>query len=266
MRKVLYVSLLVALWLVACREPNPLEYEPEVHPERVSVAYLKSFYRTAPVCVDGAVQIEGHIIANDFNGNLYNELCVADSTGGIIVRLDADSLYRRFREGARVAVRCNGLWLGSSGGTIELGAAPTDEYEVDPIPTEEIGFYLSTDTMRQIEIVPRSLTIAECAPEYVSTRVLIERVQFIEEELPLGWCDRVIDSLSGEPIAVATVRHLVDPRGDTIDVYTSPYADFVQVPLPSGSGSVEGLLGYFNRRYQLRILSSYHIVLTDARF
>ena len=70
MRKVLYVSLLVALWLVACREPNPLEYEPEVHPERVSVAYLKSFYRTAPVRVDGAVQIEGHIIANDFNGNL----------------------------------------------------------------------------------------------------------------------------------------------------------------------------------------------------
>ena len=266
MKRALFVSLLVTLWFVACREPNPLEYEPEVHPERVSVAYLKSFYRTAPVRVDRALRIEGRIVANDFNGNLHNELCVADSTGGIIVRLDADRLYRRFWVGAKVAVRCNGLWLGSSGGTIELGAAPTGEYEVDPIPTEEIGLYLSTDSTNQIEVAARSLTIAECVPEYVSTLVRIEGVQFVEEELPLGWCDTVIDSLTGEPIAVATVRHLVDPRGDTIDVYTSPYADFVQSPLPSGSGSIEGLLGYFNRCYQLRILNSYHIAMTDVRF
>ena len=266
MRRVLFVSLLVALWFVACREPNSLEYEPEEHPERVSVAYLKSFYRTAPVRVDRALRIEGRIVANDFNGNLHNELCVADSTGGIIVRLDADRLYRRFAKGAQVAVRCNGLWLGSSGGTIELGAAPAGEYEVDPIPTEDIGLYLSTDSTNQIELTARPLTIAECVPEYVSTLVRIERVQFVEEELPLGWCDMVIDPLTGEPTAVATVRHLVDSRGDTIDVYTSPYADFVRLPLPSGSGSIEGLLSYFNRRYQLRILNSYHIALTDARF
>lgn len=266
MRRALFVSLLVALCFVACREPNPLEYEPEEHPERVSVAYLKSFYRTAPVRVDRALRIEGRIVANDFNGNLHNELCVADSTGGIIVRLDADRLYRCFAKGAQVAVRCNGLWLGSSGGTIELGAAPAGEYEVDPIPTEDIGLYLSTDSTNQIELTARPLTIAECVPEYVSTLVRIERVQFVEEELPLGWCDMVIGPLTGEPIAVATVRHLVDQRGDTIDVYTSPYADFVRLPLPSGSGSIEGLLSYFNRRYQLRILNSYHIALTDARF
>ena len=262
----MFVSLLMTLWLVACREPNPLEYEPEVHPERVSVAYLKSLYRTAPVRVDRALRIEGRIVANDFNGNLHNELCVADSTGGIIVRLDADRLYRRFAKGAKVAVRCNGLWLGSSGGTIELGAAPTGEYEVDPIPTDDIGLYLSTDSINQIKVAARSLTIAECVPEYVSTLVRVEGVQFVDEELPLGWCDTVIDSLTGEPITVATVRHLVDPRGDTIDVYTSPYADFARSPLPSGSGSIEGLLGYFNRRYQLRILNSYHITMTDARF
>ena len=266
MRRALFVSLLMTLWLVACREPNPLEYEPEVHPERVSVAYLKSLYRTAPVRVDRALRIEGRIVANDFNGNLHNELCVADSTGGIIVRLDADRLYRRFAKGAKVAVRCNGLWLGSSGGTIELGAAPTGEYEVDPIPTDDIGLYLSTDSTNQIKVAARSLTIAECVPEYVSTLVRVEGVQFVDEELPLGWCDTVIDSLTGEPIAVATVRHLVDQRGDTIDVYTSPYADFARSPLPSGSGSIEGLLGYFNRRYQLRILNSYHITMTDARF
>lgn len=267
MRSRWYINLLIVLCLTACREPNPLEYEPEHHPEHVSVAYLKSFYRTAPVRIDRPLRIEGRIVANDFNGNLYNELAIADSTGGVIVRLDADNLYRRFWIGAQVAVRCNGLWLGSSGGTIELGAAPMGEYEVDAIPTDDIGLYISTDSTRQSEVIARTLSaVAECAPEYVSTAVRFERVQFIEEELSQGWCDMAFDSLSGEWTRVATTRHLIDARGDTLDVYTSPYADFVGAPLPSGSGSIEGLLGYFNRRYQLRILNYYLVRLSDERF
>lgn len=266
MRKTLFVSLIATFILMSCREPNPLEYEPEVHPERVSVAYLKSLYRAAPIRVDQALRIEGYIVANDFNGNLHNELCVADSTGGIIVRLASEQLYRRFWQGARVAVRCNGLWLGSSGGTIELGATPTGSYEVDLIKKEDIGLYITTDSTSQIEIEARPLKIAECAPEMVSTLVRIDNVQFVEEELQLGWCNTVTDSLTGEPIKVSTARHLVDYRGDTIDVCTSPYADFVRTPLPSGSGSIEGLLGYFNRRYQLRILNSYHIQMDAPRF
>lgn len=265
MRRALVISLLL-LFAFACSEPNPLVYQPPKHPERVSVAYLKSFYRTAPARIDRAVQIEGYIVANDFNGNLYNELCVADSTGGIIVRLDADRLYRRFWQGAQIVVRCSGLWLGSSGGTIELGAEPTGEYEVDPIPAEDIGLYITTDSTRQIEVIPHSIAISECAPELVSTLVRVERVQFVDEELALGWCDTVIDSLTGEPIKVATTRHLIDLQGDTLDVRTSPYADFVRTSLPSGSGSIEGLLGYFNRRYQLRILNSQHIQMDDSRF
>lgn len=265
MRRVLVISLML-LCAVSCSEPNPLVYQPAGHPERVSVAYLKSLYRSMPVRVDRALQIEGYVAANDFNGNLHHELSVADSTGGIIVRLDAENLYTRFWQGARVAVRCNGLWLGSSGGTIELGVAPSGEYEVDPIPNDDIGLYITTDSTCQIKIPARSITIAECAPEMVSTLVRIERVQFVEEELSKGWCDWVLDSLSGEWTQVATTRHLIDMKGDTLDVRTSPYADIVITPLPSGSGSVEGLLGYFNRRYQLRVLDGYHVQMTDPRF
>lgn len=266
MKRVLLISLFCVVGLVACREPNPLEYEPEGHPERVSVAYLKSLYRTAPVRIDDALMIEGQIVANDFNANLYKELVVADSTGGIVVRLDVESLHRRFWEGARVVVRCNGLWLGSSGGTIELGAQPTDSYAVDRIPADDVGLYISTDSTCQTAVVPRTLTVAQCAPEQVSTVVRFERLQFVEEELTRGWCDEAIDSLTGETVLLHTTRHLVDPLGDTIDVFTSPYADFATTTLPSGSGSVRGLLGYFNRRYQLRILNIYHVKLRDERF
>lgn len=265
MKRALVISLL-ALCAVACHEPNPLGFQPDEHPERVSIAYLKSLYRTAPVRIDHAMQIEGHIVANDFNGNLHNELSIADSTGGIIVRLNAERLYRRFWQGARIVVRCSGLWLGSSGGTIELGAEPTGEYEVDNIPTDEIGLYISIDTTRQIEITARPTLIAECTPEMVSTLVRVEGVQFSEEELMSGWCDWALDSLTSEWVRVATTRHLIDSQGDTLDVRTSPFADFARTSLPSGSGSIEGLLGYFNRRYQLRVLNSYHIQMDALRF
>lgn len=266
MKSRLLVSLLVVLCAVACREPNPLEFQPEVHPERVSIAYLKSLYRSAPVPINNAMQIEGYVVANDFNGNLRNELCVADSTGGIVVRIASDHIYRRYRQGTKVRVRCNGLWLGSAGGVVELGTAPTGEYEVDLIPAKEVGLFVAADSTHQITIAPTPITIAECTPEKVLSLVRVERVQFIEEELPMGWCNTALDSLTNAKYNVPTTRHLIDPQGDTLDVFTLPSADFVRVPLPSGSGSIEGLLGYFNRRYQLRILNSYHIQMTDPRF
>ena len=104
MKRRLLVSLLAVLCAVACREPNPLEFQPEVHPERVSIAYLKSLYRSAPVPINNAMQIEAYVIANDFNGNLRNELCVADST--LVVTLGTAWVYR-LKDDGRVVGNCH---------------------------------------------------------------------------------------------------------------------------------------------------------------
>lgn len=258
--------LLCVLLLVGCRESNELEYRPEEPPERVSIAGLKSLYRTAPLRIGGEQCISGRITANDRNGNLYHTICIEDSTGGIALRVGAENLYRRYWTGARATVRCNGLWLGAYGGALQLGAAPTAAFEVDPIAESEVGVYITVETDRQTEIIPYSIPIAQCSPRYLYTQVRLEPVQFIEEDLPRGWCDTLPDPDTGEPVAAAAVRRLVDPAGDTLAVYTSPYADYAVLPIPAGSGAAEGVLSYFNGVYQLRIIDYRRVEMTGARF
>ena len=262
-----YISILAIMVLApACDTSEKLEYRPDDSPNRVSIAYLKSLYRSQPVRIAEDLSIYGFVTANDDNGNLYKAICLADSTGGIMLRLDAERLYRRFWTGAAVTVRCNGLWIGSYGGMLELGTAPTSGYEVDPIGEDEITVFVTADTAAQIEIIPHTILISSCAPDLAGTQVRFDGVQFIAEEIGSGWCDLGFDEESGEEVRVASTRHLVDRTGDTLAVYTSPMADFVELPLPEGSGSIEGLLTFFNRSYQLRITDFRRCDMNGPRF
>lgn len=262
-----FVDLLaVVMLLVGCREANDLEYRPEERTDEVSVAYLKSLYRTAPLRIDGDLRIAGRITANDRNGNLYYTVCIEDSTGGIALRVGADNLYRRYWIGAEVTVRCNGLWLGAYGGALQLGAAPAGAFEVDPIAESEAGLYVTVDTGRQTEVIPYAIAVAQCSPRYLYTQVRLEGVQFAEEDLLRGWCDTLPDPDTGEAVVAAASRRLIDRKGDTLAVYTSPYADYAALPLPAGSGAVEGVLSYFNGNYQLRIIDYRRIDMSGERF
>jgi hypothetical protein len=49
-------------------------------------------------------------------------------------------------------------------------------------------------------------------------------------------------------------------------VRTSRYADFAHRILPSGSGYIEGVLGYFNGTYQLRVCDDQKAMMYEPRF
>lgn len=266
MRRALLISLLSLALFVACREDNPLEFNPHQDSERVSIEYLKSLYRSRPLRITGCQYITGRVVANDRNGNLRNRLCIADSTGGITILLDVDNLYRRYWVGRQVSLRCYDLWLGSYGGVIQIGAEPKESYEVAYIPEANVGYYLLLDSVDQVQITAQRLTIGECAQRYVATQVRFDDVQFIAEEVGRGWCDTLAGGTLEYPNIQASARHLIDRSGDTLDVYTSPSVDFMCVPVPAGSGSIEGLLSYFNGRYQLRILDYYRTNMEGERF
>lgn len=90
----------------------------------------------------------------------------------------------------------------------------------------------------------------------VGTYVAFEEVQFIDAEIGLSWSEAETD----------TDRHLVDRSGDTLLVRTSRYADFADWILPSGSGYIEGILGYFNGTCQLKVVVPKNVVMESPRF
>ncbi|WP_300106354.1 DUF5689 domain-containing protein [uncultured Alistipes sp.] len=218
----------------------------------VSIAYLKSFCRGEFYPITQDVWIEGRVVANDAFGEFPNALVVADREGygGIEVLIDADHLYRRFERGCMVRIACNGLALADYGGKIQLGAnSSSPDYTLDRIPENSLDRYLTRTEDDVVEPIPTVLTFRDVNHSMLDTYVRFDRVRFAQEEIGLPFCDR--DPLSGR--LVATDRHLVDEQDDTLRVRTAASCVYADDPIPSGTGSLRGILDYFNGNYMVRI-------------
>lgn len=226
----------------------------------VSVDYLKSLYGGAPKYVAEEVSIRGRVIENDFSGNFYKMLVVGDGTANIEIRADSRELFRSYPRGSVVTVHCNGLMLGADGGMVRLGAKPKEGstlYDMDAIGAEELPWRIQKEDEPVQEVLPDdTLTISGLSSYWLGRLVGFEGVQFVDEEVGAFWTENGTD----------TDRHLVDRRGDTLAVRTGRYADFAGSKLPEGSGYIEGILEYFNGKYQLRMGNDAYAVLYSPRF
>jgi hypothetical protein len=276
------VVLAVMIAAAACRPmsviPSPDDPDIPVIPtppggeeKTVSIAFLKTLYNGAPVRVTGEYLIAGAVVSSDRHGNFHHTLVVADDTGGIEVRMSLDQIFKRHMIHTRATVRCNGLWLGSYGGTLQLGAAPQGDFETSPLSATEVAEHVMADDGFYGEVMPRKLTFKDLALKHVSTFVAFEDVAFADRERGLGWAETEGngpasggdgsgssggDGATEDDPPSATDRHLVDAAGDTLAVRTSRHATFARWPLPEGRGRIEGVLGYFNGTYQLVVCDS----------
>lgn len=262
MKRILLISTLL---LAACAPMSkaPLageeDGEDKSGEERtVSIAYLKTLYKGAPVRVAEEIIVAGRVVSSDVKGNFYKTLVIDDPTGGIELRIDLEQVFKHFMVHTRVVVRCNGLWLGSYGGTLQLGTEPYEGWQTQHIPESEIPLHIQTDEEFNAEVLPHRLGFDEIAPEYIATFVSFDGVQFADEEAGMSWAE--VDSETD------TDRHLVDLRGDTLVVRTSRYALFAHKTLPDGNGYIEGVLNHFNGKYQLVVCDDMKAVMDEPRF
>jgi hypothetical protein len=252
---------LLAVALCGCRPPSVApppgggDIPGPGDEKTVSISYLKTLYKGAPLLVTDEVRIAGAVVSDDGQGNFYNTLVLDDGTAGIEVRLDIEDIHKRFWIHSRVTVRCNGLWLGSYGGTLQLGAGPFGDFQTRPLPPADIAEHIFADNEFYGEVKPRVLRFSELSQRHVSTFVAFEGVSFAPEEKGLSWAETA-DGEDGSPPPSATDRRLVDAAGGTLAVRTSRHARFAAWPLPEGTGRIEGVLGYFGGNYQLTVWSS----------
>ncbi len=242
---------------IAHSEMYPEEDDGAVTGEtRVSIRYLKTIYTGYATPVTQPWMIQGWVTANDRYGSFPYTIWLEDDTGGLALKVGGEDLFVDYPVGQRLTVRCRGLVLGGYGGEVSLGAESSESgYQNAFIPQKERKWYLQGDEELEV-LYPTTWKIEELTPAKVGTYVAFERLQFIEEELALAWCDPQVD----------TYRHLVNAHGDTLSVRTDWQADFADRILPQGSGYIEGILGYFNGRYQLRVITSDRVLMEAPRF
>ncbi len=258
MCRIWLISVLLSLsGCIARSEMYPSEGE-ETSPgmRRVSVRYLKSLYTGYATPLGEALEIRGWVTANDRYGTFPRTIWVEDDTGGIALKIAGEELFVDYPVGAEVSVQCRGLVLGGYGGEVSLGAASYESgYQNAYIDRMEAAAYVQVHEGLR-ELYASELQIGALTPVWIGAYVAFERVQFIDEEMGATWCDPQTD----------TDRHLVNPRGDTLIVRTGRQADFADRILPAGSGYIEGILGYFNSRYQLRVITHTRAMMDSPRF
>jgi hypothetical protein len=219
---------------------------------RVSIAFLKTLYSGAPTRIEGEFWVSGRVISSDRQGNFHRTLVVEDGTGGIEIKLENERIFRIFEIFSPVSVRCNGLWLGSNGGTLQLGSQPVSEYETGFLTDTGMAEHIFSDAAPPQKPAPPELDFGEISPRHISTFVAFRGVRFADGEQGLDWAETASEVPEG-PIPTATDRHLVNARGEILIVRTSRFAEFASWSLPAGEIYIEGVLSLFGSDYQLVI-------------
>ena len=234
---------LLAMVLTGCKTPFDPTGAGVSGGREVSIHYLKSQYRGVPLRITEDYVLRGRVVSSDEQGHFRWSLVVEDETGGIELKIGLSPYYERFALGQEVRIRCAGLVLGAYGRTIQLGAASDDEaYETGFIDGERLGECV-VPTGKRLSVLPATLGPAEVSMRYVNCAVRFENLRVIEEEQGLCWGDGV----------GYVERHwqFADSPADTLTVRTSPVAAFANEKLPSGTGSLEGVLTQFAGKYSL---------------
>lgn len=242
------VALLVLL-LGSC------ERLPEEGGERgVSIRHLLGLYSGSPRHIAEPIWIEGEVIATDRSGEFYNRILLQDSTAGVAIMVDCDTLHRLHVRGDRLKVECQGLCLGAYGHSVRIGVAGTSQ-QVEAMSLGQWNECHRSLGVTPTPISPTPLRISSLGAEHIATLALFEGVRFVEAGE--SWAEE----------GVSQTRHLVDCEhpNDTLCVRLSGYSEFYEELIPSGECSVVGVVDYFATDYQL-LLESPDGVLPHSDF
>ena len=219
----------------------------------------KPWTERAPVQITEDWTISGIVTATDKkNGNLYKEGIMEDYSGGILMKFEATG---GLLNGDSIAVNIKGLYLSDYGNFIQMGGVP---YTDDSGNKRLSGFNKDARIFRYMLMTsnrsPALITIPQAKNSNMLGRlVTFNQVQFADSELGKTYADP-----DSDPPAAAN-RYLTDCSNNRIIVRTSGYATFAGQQLPSGKGSITGIVTVFNNDYQLLIRDIEEVYLDGDR-
>lgn len=195
--------------------------------------------------------IKGRVISSDQAGNFFKQLVIEDETGAIQVNIDSYDLYKSYQYGQEIVIDVTGLYVGAYGKLMQIGSTPNNNYP---------GRIASDLATKQIEVNGLAEPEKVVAGEY--TIAALNELISNQEEFLAKQCRLVsIKDVTFKDAGKATLadkdkntsRTISDGTGDMI-VYTSGYSDFYDYYCPEGKGTIVGILSFFNRSWQIRLI------------
>ena len=201
------------------------------------------------------VIIKGVVVSNDEAGNFFNTIVIQDETAGIHISIETEQdLFINYPPGRTVYFQ-GGLALGQFADLVQIGI-PGGGSNVNRIP--QVMFEEFAIIGEKVEVpTPKEKTISELREEDLSTLIQLNDVEYSA-------------SLIGQTYAVSgdggTQNRLVlDCNGNEIILRNSDFADFANVPIPEGNGSLVGVYSIFGTTKQFTIRDTDDVNFTNDR-
>lgn len=263
---------------VATMQPNSTiaEVKADLWDDATNYAVL------VPQKADGSDYIvHGRVISSDASGNIYKSLVIQDETGALPFSVNQNSLYNTYRVGQEIVVNLTGAYIGKYAGYEQIGGYGT----YNGTPQTSFMSYEDFQGRAELNGLPEpSMTVIPAdgaKPEFSKGIYCLVADLASLPSTPAGqqaWQGQLIElrnvhfegggsepyvapeDYNATPNRKSTSRTLVDAAGNTITVRNSGYASFAQDIMPSGNGTVRGILSYFNNSWQLLLRSTADVI------
>jgi hypothetical protein len=186
--------------------------------------------------------VKGYVVSSDLKGNFFREFYLQDHptkpTSAIKVVLNLSNTYNKFNIGREVYIHLKDLYIGETklgDGVTSIGGK-LEENEVDLLTLNQIDTHILRSNNTEI-VEPLSLTFSGINQQHIGLYVKIDNVHFTSD-------------LNGKPYVDAiddfdTQRILTSCQGFDFTNFileTSTFAQFKNEILPSGGGSISGII------------------------
>lgn len=220
----------------------------------ITIADLKTKYKNEILnngykeITDDAI-IEGVIVANDEEGNVYKQFVINDLTGAIIISVDDVGMYATMPIGQKIRISLKGLYIGGYGSLAQVGT----KYYNTKYSEWQIGRMSKVEFLKNVRLIgapnpecpelqPTVMTKEFLADDsnkdLMPMYVVLKNVSFKEAD------GKKLYAPESEQISetnTAVERH-VSVGGEEIIFRLSTYADFANTVIPRGNFDIYGVL------------------------
>ncbi len=244
-------SATVAL-LTACHD-GPFDPPPSADnplPATTTIADVRRLTDGTSVTVTNDIAVCGIVTTSDRRYNFYRSLCIESDGAALEFLAGIDRLHVDYPVGCRVTVLLRGLTLGMYRGVLQVGAKP-DAGSYYPTTYLASPAAVAAHLVRWDEnlqpVAPTRLRIGDLTLAQCGTLVRIDGLHFVPdvESEPAESAKFTAPADPANPVATwAGTHRFCDASGAEIYSYVRSNADFADIEIPSGEGSLVGILQY----------------------
>jgi hypothetical protein len=204
------------------------------------------------------MQILVRVTGNDIQGNIYQEIAVADSTGAFLIRIGQGGIFGYLPVGQQILVDLKDLYVGSYGLQSQIGL-PYTSYKTGATSIGSISRAVWQKHFKIIgspdasKVVPEEFKIGQYRDEdYITENcgklMTIKGVMFKEADGKATFAPTVGTTTSVN-------RTLAGYNSSYLVVRTSTYADFANTVMPTGTVNLTGIFTRYRSTWQILLRS-----------